>query len=226
MDILHKSPEQLDIDDGMFDHASRVDSGVGRSSFGSLVAGNSATPPSHSDEEDTFRLAGSPAPAWSLSTLQPNVSSPHFQASNETPQDAPKPVKGKRGRPRLDRNAVRPTKRAKDSDCLNEAEDEEEKMQDRRSRNRVAASRCRQKKKISQFGLEIRHRQCEEANESMRMEERVLREQRTFWRMLALQHSHGQCNCDEIHQYNMEQCLKISSLVNVLSCPRTVAGSR
>lgn len=77
-----------------------------------------------------------------------------------------------------------------------------------RERNRVAAAKCRSKKKVKLDQLEADARQLESENTSLTKESLELRMQQSQLRELALHHdvhaSH-KCQCTLIHRYNMER---------------------
>lgn len=76
-----------------------------------------------------------------------------------------------------------------------------------REKNRVAATRCRWKKKLSETDLETRYRAVARANDRMKHELLQLRDELTHCRTLALDHltGHGGCECDDIQEYNRHQ---------------------
>lgn len=80
-----------------------------------------------------------------------------------------------------------------------------------REKNRIAAAKCRKKKRAMNNTLDIEYRAASAANSLMKLEHRDLRDQLTFFRMLALQHmNNGQngCQCHAIQQYNNSQAMK------------------
>ena len=83
-----------------------------------------------------------------------------------------------------------------------------------REKNRIAAAKCRSKKKKALTVLERDYDIMSTANNILRGEERNLREQLTHWRTLALQHSTDQsgCYCDLVQQYNTHQAMKAAKI--------------
>ncbi|KAK5172010.1 uncharacterized protein LTR77_003647 [Saxophila tyrrhenica] len=80
-----------------------------------------------------------------------------------------------------------------------------------REKNRIAAAKCRRKKRAWTDALDAEYRSASAANAQMRREQRDLRDQLTFWRMLALQHTNNEsngCQCDAIQRYNTDQAYR------------------
>ena len=72
-----------------------------------------------------------------------------------------------------------------------------------REKNRVAAAKCRAKKKEHVDGLEDNHRTQSALNIALKQTEKTLRDELSFWRTQALQHTF--CNCRSIQDYNMQK---------------------
>ena len=84
---------------------------------------------------------------------------------------------------------------------------------DLRERNRVAAAKHRVKKREAICSLEESVRAAGAENRILAQQVRLLREQLTHWRTLALQHLPGEggCRCAAVHMYN---AAKAHQLVN------------
>lgn len=72
-----------------------------------------------------------------------------------------------------------------------------------RTKNRTAAAKCRAKKKSDVETLEADHRTQNTLNTALRHTAQTLRDELSFWRTQALQHSY--CGCDSIQRFNMLQ---------------------
>ncbi|GAM82991.1 hypothetical protein ANO11243_009770 [Dothideomycetidae sp. 11243] len=70
-----------------------------------------------------------------------------------------------------------------------------------KNKNRLAAAKCRAKKKILVDKLEGEHGVKKSVNALLRQTQLDLRDELSFWRMQALQHSC--CGCHAIHKYNL-----------------------
>lgn len=85
----------------------------------------------------------------------------------------------------------------------NEFEGKREKY---REKNRLAAAKCRQKKKMNTDDLEQSARAVTAQNNRLRAEERELRDLFSSLRDQALAHDPSQgCNCQTIHAYNLNK---------------------
>lgn len=81
-----------------------------------------------------------------------------------------------------------------------------------RERNRVAAAKCRSKRKVMVDHLKADAARLEKDNTSLKELSRKLRTQQSHLRELALQHSvHDDC-CTQIHQYNAERLAQTISV--------------
>lgn len=90
-----------------------------------------------------------------------------------------------------------------DSPIDEEGEEVDGKREKYREKNRVAASKCRAKKKMHTEDLEESARQIMATNSKLRAEERELRDVFSSLRHLALSHDSTQgCKCSAIHMYN------------------------
>ncbi|KXT18542.1 hypothetical protein AC579_2277 [Pseudocercospora musae] len=90
---------------------------------------------------------------------------------------------------------------AKDAD--DEVDDVDDKKERYREKNRLAAAKCRSKKKTHTEGLEESARFITAQNNKLRAEERELRDMFSSLRHQALAHDPTQgCTCQAIHMYN------------------------
>lgn len=104
-----------------------------------------------------------------------------------------------------------------DHDSADEEEEEDEdesgeKKGKYREKNRVAAAKCRAKKKEHIDHLEENHRTHSALNVALKQTEKSLRDQLSYWRTQALQHSH--CNCRPIQDYNMRKAQALADESN------------
>ncbi|RMZ35819.1 hypothetical protein D0859_00041 [Hortaea werneckii] len=78
-----------------------------------------------------------------------------------------------------------------------------------RNQNRLAAVRCRAKKRLNVGRLEERHHVLSANSSYMKREELRLRNQLTQLRTMALRHDTDLCSCWNIHVYNRHQANKL-----------------
>lgn len=78
-----------------------------------------------------------------------------------------------------------------------------------REKNRVAAAKCRAKKKDHVDGLEDNHRTQSMLNALLKQTEQSLRDELSFWRTQALQH--GFCDCHSIQDYNLRKARALAA---------------
>jgi len=76
-----------------------------------------------------------------------------------------------------------------------------------REKNRVAAAKCRAKKKQHVGGLEVDHRTQSMLNTLLKQTEQNLRDELSFWRTEALQHAY--CGCKGLQDYNFKKAQAI-----------------
>ena len=76
-----------------------------------------------------------------------------------------------------------------------------------RVKNRTAAAKCRRRKRADEAILEASYRSALAGNNALKRELRELRDLLTVCRTLALEHMHGNndCNCEGLQQYNKNQ---------------------
>lgn len=87
-----------------------------------------------------------------------------------------------------------------------EDDDADDKRERYREKNRLAAAKCRAKKKVNTGDLEESARIVTAKNSRLRAEERELRDLFSSLRDQALAHDPSQgCNCQAIHSYNLHK---------------------
>lgn len=97
-----------------------------------------------------------------------------------------------------------------DPDAEGSDDDVEDKREKYREKNRVAAAKCRAKKKENVDDLEDRHRELSANNNFMKRQERELRNHLTQLRTLALQHNKESCQCSDLHNYNTRKASEVA----------------
>lgn len=98
-----------------------------------------------------------------------------------------------------------------DSDGEGETSDKKEKY---REKNRLAAAKCRAKKKENIEDIEVKHRKLSAMNSSLKKQVQDLRGELTGLRTHAL--NHQDCNC-QIARYNVNQAKRVAMGVDVPS---------
>ncbi|KAK4994387.1 hypothetical protein LTR66_005577 [Elasticomyces elasticus] len=95
--------------------------------------------------------------------------------------------------------------------CLIKAEAnvEETKKEMYREKNRVAAAKCRAKKKTAVNRLEQTGRYHSSMNSRLKIELKVLRDELSSLRTMALQHT--DCSCQALQSYNMRQAHNLAA---------------
>ncbi|KAF4551109.1 Basic leucine zipper (bZIP) transcription factor atfB-like protein [Elsinoe fawcettii] len=78
-----------------------------------------------------------------------------------------------------------------------------------REKNRVAAAKCRAKKKEHVDGLEENHRTQSMLNALLKQTEQNLRDELSFWRTQALQHAF--CDCSAVQEYNLKKARALAA---------------
>ncbi|GAB7347196.1 hypothetical protein MBLNU459_g3305t1 [Dothideomycetes sp. NU459] len=107
------------------------------------------------------------------------------------------------------RSSKRSTKLSHDSLEGSDLEEGDNKRGRYREKNRVAAAKCRAKKKEHVDHLEEDHRTGSVLNSALKQTEKSLRDELSFWRTQALQHSF--CNCHSIQEYNMRKAQNLAA---------------
>ncbi|KAK6401457.1 hypothetical protein LTR81_023398 [Elasticomyces elasticus] len=113
---------------------------------------------------------------------------------------------------------------SKSSESVDEDEDVDNKKEKYCEKNRIAAARCRAKKKDNTDGLEERHRELQASHKFLKREDRRLRDELSTLRILALQHSPDTtgCACADLHNYNR---YKASGVARRFSGPMVASPS-
>lgn len=89
------------------------------------------------------------------------------------------------------------------------SEDGDPKKEKYREKNRVAAAKCRAKKKEHVDSLEDNHRTQSALNTALKQTEKSLRDELSFWRTQALQHTF--CSCHSIQEYNLQKAQSMAA---------------
>ena len=99
------------------------------------------------------------------------------------------------------------------SDLGCSGDDVEDKRERYREKNRLAAAKCRYKKKNHTEVLEEQHRELCAANSYAKRQERAFRDELTRLRTMALNHSPAAagCNCTGLHVYNARKAYDVAS---------------
>ncbi|KAK5674139.1 hypothetical protein LTS10_013124 [Elasticomyces elasticus] len=115
-------------------------------------------------------------------------------------------------RPKQCRHTQEERAGSKSSESVNEDEDVDTKKEKYREKNRIAAAKCRAKKKDNTDGLEERHRELQASHNFLKREDRRLRDELCALRILALQHSPDTdgCACADLHNYNRYKASEVA----------------
>lgn len=149
------------------------------------------TPP----QDDMSKALG--APSHTVRSMPPTQA---MTAKSERARNAAnqRHAKAKKAR----RDSVRKVESPEDG----EEDETEDKRERYREKNRLAAAKCRAKKKVNTEDLEESARSATAQNNRLRAEERELRDLFSGLRDQALAHDPSQgCNCRAIHAYNMNK---------------------
>lgn len=85
-----------------------------------------------------------------------------------------------------------------------------------REKNRLAAAKCRAKKKATSEDMQENHREGSKQNSYLHREVRELRDQKAFLRNSLLQHEPGVCQCHAIHRFNFAQAQQLAMGVGAM----------
>ncbi|WPH01939.1 Hypothetical protein R9X50_00479300 [Acrodontium crateriforme] len=101
---------------------------------------------------------------------------------------------------------------ANDVNSVQDEEEDDDKREKYRERNRVAAAKCRAKKKQSVGGLEEKHREEQATNSFLKRQVMSLRDELSVMRTEALAHDSrdARCTCEGIHQYNHRKAMELT----------------
>ena len=131
-----------------------------------------------------------------------SAEAPRLSATSERARNAANQRHAKAKKARKDSARSRKS----DSPIDEDGEEVDGKREKYREKNRVAASKCRAKKKTHTEKLEESARQITATNNRLRAEERELRDIFSSLRHMALAHDSTQgCNCSAIHMYNNQR---------------------
>lgn len=157
------------------------------------------TPPDDGDVKVLANTASSVYPSAYPSAHPAAPASKIFSAKSERARNAANQRHSKAKKARKDSFKVE-----EDGNVdTNEVEGKREKY---REKNRLAAAKCRQKKKMNTDDLEQSARAVTGQNNRLRAEERELRDLFSSLRDQALAHDPSQgCNCQTIHAYNLNK---------------------
>lgn len=97
---------------------------------------------------------------------------------------------------------------------------------DQREKNRIAAAKCRAKKKTNNEKREAEHREEAARHQFLKREERELRNEKTLLRSLILEHTPERCQCNGIHKFNMMQAEQLLREVGIHSGPSVSSPSQ
>ena len=79
-----------------------------------------------------------------------------------------------------------------------------------REKNRLAAAKCRAKKKANSEDMQETHREGSSQNSYLLREMRELRDQKALLRNSLLHHAPGVCQCHAIHRFNFAQAQQLA----------------
>ena len=85
-----------------------------------------------------------------------------------------------------------------------------------REKNRLAAAKCRAKKKATSEDMQETHREESKQNSYLHREMRELRDQKAFLRNSLLLHEPGVCQCHAIHRFNFAQAQQLAMGVGAM----------
>jgi hypothetical protein len=85
-----------------------------------------------------------------------------------------------------------------------------------REKNRLAAAKCRAKKKANSEDMQETHREGSQQHSYLLREMRELRDQKAFLRNSLLQHEPGVCQCHAIHRFNFAQAQQLAMGVGAM----------
>ena len=121
-------------------------------------------------------------------------------------------------------------RRGSDQDNNDEAgegdKDQSKSTSMQREKNRVAAAKCRAKKKANSEEMQETHREGAKENSYLHREVRELRDQKAFLRNTLLQHEPGVCQCHAIHQFNMAQAQQLAFGVGAMTAYQPMSPSQ
>jgi len=178
-------------------------------SFGSVDGGNIAPPPTPQDNyvnDYDFTM-----------TQQTSLTAPHLDPHQEPASDGDAAAwsecsgdvagDGKERAWQFEQPATGPARRQSSpvSPMERRGDMDDRRLQECRARNKVAAKKCRAKKKRGADDLQKTHRRCSATNSYLKSQERELRTALVSLRYLFLQHDSTRCDCRSLHEFNARQ---------------------
>jgi hypothetical protein len=103
-----------------------------------------------------------------------------------------------------------------ESDVGEDAKGQNKSTNMQREKNRLAAAKCRAKKKATSEDMQENHREGSKQNSYLHREVRELRDQKAFLRNTLLQHEPGVCQCHAIHRFNFAQAQQLAMGVGAM----------
>lgn len=144
-----------------------------------------------------------------------SVSSQAASRKSSRASNAPQPTrlnKSERARNAANtRHSRKPQQQSEENGTPGSDEELEDKRDKYREKNRLAAAKCRQKKKNKTDDLEEKHRDLSAQNKHLKRVERQAREELTVLRDMALKHNADSpgCNCTSLHRFNKQRVEQI-----------------
>jgi len=127
--------------------------------------------------------------------------------STQSQEDIAKLVRAHRARNAANKRHSNSKKRKgsplDDAKLEGDEDDDQKTMSVQRAKNRIAAAKCRAKKKAVSEKMQDIHREGARAHNYLRREVRELRDQKAFLLNALLLHEPGVCQCDAVHRLNM-----------------------
>ena len=118
------------------------------------------------------------------------------------------------------RPSVRSSQKSRKESRASEDGSTGDKKDKYREKNRVAAAKCRAKKKEHTDSLEDTYRTQSAMNTALRQTEKSLRDELSYWRTQALHHSF--CDCVDLQEYNMRKAQSMAFGTNNGAAPSPV----
>lgn len=166
------------------------------------------TPPSDNDHGEPSKPVGQRADSGIGRDLRVDYSAVVNVPSRSSSKSQSKPrTMSSEGRP--PKRARRDSEASDDEDANMECGNGDNKREKYREKNRVAAAKCRAKKKGHVDQLEDMHRTQSALNTALKQTEKSLRDELSFWRTQALQHTF--CSCRPVQEYNMRKAQSLAS---------------
>jgi len=191
------NPGTQDVDSAPFTHFSPATMWLGSGS--SLSTATMLKPQLGSDQTQIFAHMASPDEDMSIDAQSSSKKSSN-RGSARKRRDSQMDVMS------VDKKERKESSTSTDDGVVQSAGNKREKY---REKNRVAAAKCRAKKKDNVDTLEDRHRTHSVLNVALKQTEQSLRDELSYWRTQALQHSF--CDCQSIQDYNMRKARNLAA---------------